>query len=285
MEDLTTELVSWRIGRLLNFAEFVLNDAVNPSEGGFFGREYGTVNAPGEAPPVPPAVALSAEHQRVLEVVRALNQHAQPFATASPDIVVWNGIAAPSAHHVAVRFLQRFFSVVNQASSGNELKTGYAFEFNSFTLLNQARILENLESVRDRLKQSFVEVTSLEFDILRARLQVELAVLQKAGEALQASFRLTQMMRAGAENETLEIARRPAYRRDHLWLDWYLKEKMGFAKIRDRWNAMSDRERQAACLQKWERVGGGTSQGKKAGYAIVKAAVAKARKERSKGEE
>lgn len=71
--------------------------------------------------------------------------------------------------------------------------------------------------------------------------------------------------------------RRPAYERDHLWLDWNINEGLKPAPIRDRWDGMSDESRKAACRQAWEKIGDG---GKEAGRDVVKKALKKAEEER-----
>jgi hypothetical protein len=73
---------------------------------------------------------------------------------------------------------------------------------------------------------------------------------------------------------------RPAYKRDHTWLDWNKQDKQGPAKIRDRWNVLSEVERKNICPTTFGKVGGSTSDGKKAGREVVKAALKKAEKER-----
>ncbi len=49
--------------------------------------------------------------------------------------------------------------------------------------------------------------------------------------------------------------RRPAYERDHCWLSWKLNQGMGPARIRDRWNAMSEEDRCAICSEAPDKIG------------------------------
>lgn len=51
-----------------------------------------------------------------------------------------------------------------------------------------------------------------------------------------------------------EPPRRPAYGRDHLWLKWREEEGLTPAKIRDRWNDMTDGQRKAICPKHWKKV-------------------------------
>ena len=51
-----------------------------------------------------------------------------------------------------------------------------------------------------------------------------------------------------------DYKKRPAYERDQLWLRWSEKEGMAPAAIRDRWNGMSDEERQTVSPRKWQRI-------------------------------
>ncbi len=73
---------------------------------------------------------------------------------------------------------------------------------------------------------------------------------------------------------------RPAYRRDHEWLKWVKDKGMTPAKIRNFWNGMSDEERRQICPSCSDKIGGTDSKGKKAGLAVVKEGVKKAKKER-----
>ena len=79
------------------------------------------------------------------------------------------------------------------------------------------------------------------------------------------------------------VRRRPAYARDHLWLDWHERDELGPAGIRDRWNDMSDEERKTASPRASWRIGGKDAKGKKAGLAVVTSALKKARKEMNRG--
>lgn len=74
--------------------------------------------------------------------------------------------------------------------------------------------------------------------------------------------------------------RRPAYKRDHQWLDWHEQDKLGPAKIRDRWDGLSDKERLDICPTACERVGGNDPKTQKSGRATVITALKKAQKER-----
>lgn len=49
------------------------------------------------------------------------------------------------------------------------------------------------------------------------------------------------------EPQDEETNLRPAYCRDHLWLDWYEDDNLKPAAIRDRWNAMPDEKRAKIC--------------------------------------
>ena len=76
--------------------------------------------------------------------------------------------------------------------------------------------------------------------------------------------------------------RRPAYDRDHLWLDWRLQGKMAPAAIRDRWDGMSDDERKAMCPCAWQSIGGDDAKTKRSGRAVVVNGLKKARKEKER---
>jgi hypothetical protein len=73
---------------------------------------------------------------------------------------------------------------------------------------------------------------------------------------------------------------RPAYKRDHCWLKW-ADEGLTPAKIRDRWNALSDEGRKGICGEAWGRIGGSSPAQKKAGYEVVKGGLKKAKRERA----
>lgn len=74
--------------------------------------------------------------------------------------------------------------------------------------------------------------------------------------------------------------RRPAYARDHRWLSWHEQEKLGPAKIRDKWDGLPDEERRAICPTAWEKVGGDDPKTQACGREIVKTALKKAQQER-----
>ena len=68
---------------------------------------------------------------------------------------------------------------------------------------------------------------------------------------------------------------RPAYPRNHLWLKWY-EEGLGIAKIRDRWNNMTERERKEIAPEKHQRIAAG-----KGGRDVVYQGINLARSQRS----
>ena len=74
-----------------------------------------------------------------------------------------------------------------------------------------------------------------------------------------------------SENEN---QKRPAYIRDHTWLSWSLKDGSTPAKIRDRWNQLSDTERQKICPTAYYKIGKGNS-----GREVVKKALERAKTE------
>jgi hypothetical protein len=74
------------------------------------------------------------------------------------------------------------------------------------------------------------------------------------------------------------VGNRPAYQRDHLWLKWREEESLTPAKIRDRWDSMTDERRKGACPGACERVGNAS---KKAGREVVVKGLKKARAEKA----
>ena len=72
--------------------------------------------------------------------------------------------------------------------------------------------------------------------------------------------------------------KRPAYERDHLWLKWNEDESLTPAKIRDRWDDMTDEDRKATCPGACDRVSDGS---KKAGREVVVKGIKKARGEKA----
>ena len=69
---------------------------------------------------------------------------------------------------------------------------------------------------------------------------------------------------------------RPTYLRDHAWLGWAESENLGPARIRDRWNNMTEEERSGICLRAPGRIGKG-----EAGRDVVKKGLANAKSEKS----
>ncbi len=74
-----------------------------------------------------------------------------------------------------------------------------------------------------------------------------------------------------------------AFRRDQLWLRWHEKEGLTPAAIRDRWDGLSDEKRKRICAAHWRKIGGSSSERKKAGRESVKTGLTKAKKERELG--
>jgi len=70
---------------------------------------------------------------------------------------------------------------------------------------------------------------------------------------------------------------RPAYGRDHLFLEWS-EQGLKPAAIRDRWNALSDDERKALCPARWAQIG---DEGLEAGRDAVKKALRAAIRDRA----
>ena len=73
--------------------------------------------------------------------------------------------------------------------------------------------------------------------------------------------------------------RRPAYARDHCWLSWYENNELGPAAIRDKWDGLSDQERNQICPSASHKVSGPDSKDKKAGREVVKRALKVAKSE------
>ena len=71
---------------------------------------------------------------------------------------------------------------------------------------------------------------------------------------------------------------RPAHERDHLWLRWREEDGLTPAKIRDRWDSMTDEDREAVCPDACERVGDASM---KAGREVVVKGLKKARGEKA----
>jgi hypothetical protein len=90
------------------------------------------------------------------------------------------------------------------------------------------------------------------------------------------SIRAQELAASHAKAEKL----RPAYERDHCWLDWHEQDHLGPAPIRDRWDQMTDEERKAICPRSYEKVGGRDAESQNAGRETVKKGLKKAKKER-----
>jgi hypothetical protein len=70
---------------------------------------------------------------------------------------------------------------------------------------------------------------------------------------------------------------RPAMKRDQLFYSW-TKAGLGNAAIRDKWNRMSDAEREAACPKHPQRIGD-----KKDGADAVRKAITRVKREMKHG--
>lgn len=75
---------------------------------------------------------------------------------------------------------------------------------------------------------------------------------------------------SGARN-----GRRPCYDRDHEWLRWNEADGLTCAKIRDKWNGLTEQQRITICDSASSTIANGPP-----GYAVVKTAIRTARKER-----
>jgi hypothetical protein len=84
-------------------------------------------------------------------------------------------------------------------------------------------------------------------------------------------------------NEETAEQKRPAYGRDHRWLEWNLTSRWGVARIRDHWDSLSQRERVDICPTACEPVGGETPELKRSGYEVVKSGLRKAKREKQGG--
>ena len=73
---------------------------------------------------------------------------------------------------------------------------------------------------------------------------------------------------------------RPTYLRNHAWLGWAESEDLGPARIRDRWNNMTQEERSGICPRAPGRIGKGEP-----GRDVVKKGLANARQEKSAKQE
>ncbi len=66
--------------------------------------------------------------------------------------------------------------------------------------------------------------------------------------------------------------KRKAYHRDQIWLKWNKSDGLTLAKIRDKWNKLTDFQRRMHCPRWWNRIDGG-----KNGSDVVKKGLKKAK--------
>lgn len=112
----------------------------------------------------------------------------------------------------------------------------------------------------------------IEADLIRngeTRVELEelLAPLVMAKLQFYASEATTQSSE-GAVTAALRPHTCPARDRDEFWYKWRREEHLTEAAIRDRWNSMSDEERQKVSRRKWQRI-----DGKGKGSSLVKSAM------------
>lgn len=89
-------------------------------------------------------------------------------------------------------------------------------------------------------------------------LQTSIAIRWLPWDLFTASAKAIEILTDSRNRPPKQGDPRPAYRRDHLWLKWKQGERLGPAKIRDRWDSLTDAERREICSTLWERVGGQT---------------------------
>ena len=96
-------------------------------------------------------------------------------------------------------------------------------------------------------------------------------------DLIREEFRVAFNNRCVAHVPAEEVETRPAFERDHRWLNWNQKDKLGPAAIRDKWNVMTDEDRQSISPRKPERIQSGEQ-----GRDTVKKAIELAKKEPGK---
>ncbi len=134
----------------------------------------------------------------------------------------------------------------------------------------------------DRLSKCFMSLGGVDtYDTLYRMLDQEIAkVYSRFGNDFPLQPSNTTDSKPAEEPAASKT--RPAYERDHKWLDWHEQDKQGSAHIRDRWDALPEEQRISICRTAFDKVGGNDAAEKKAGYEVVKTALTKARRERGK---
>jgi hypothetical protein len=177
-DELSLRRTHYLIVKAVDFVEHVLTDASDESGYGFFGAEhYRSYDPDDEDAPLPPGALLEREACRVRPATAALQRYRETLAAATSETVSCFGIVAESAHEVAARVVQRFFNVVGQMSQGMELTIDYQYEFFLVACLTREMVNCNLLAIRRGLLKAFPGVTHADFELLRAMLRKEIALV------------------------------------------------------------------------------------------------------------
>jgi hypothetical protein len=199
-------------------------------------------------------VAIVIESRKALvEVVPAIMRVADEFAAVVSGLVRCEGFAATSLHALAAAIAYSWvYTAIQQIGAK---KHGLAF---SHRLTEEQENQLTEEDVRlyadptlGGIGWRFPPPAGEQLQEMLMELDQEVCRAYDRRLVTKRSYPGDEKVRELSAEEN-DIARhrvllRPAFHRDHLWLDWHEEEKCGPAKIRDRWDKLNDEERKGLC--------------------------------------
>jgi len=225
------------------------------------------------------AESLAKRYWDLLDLDQKLQRVLDEFVAAADGVIRWEGAPPYLRYHscahayALTRLAVCIKGVLRRLPDGDE-----QLEQDKDAGVTEQRIRENFAVVVKALRQPDIPWFSQEEDYL-VRCQLEREVCKAADRRLvtKRSFPGDEVPITLTEEDIkvlFESATRfgPAYERNRLWRKWRHEEKLTPAKIRDRWNSMTDLERREVCPTACNRIGQG-----KAGREVVKKALTAAK--------
>jgi hypothetical protein len=201
-------------------------------------------------------------------------------------MTMWR-VAGASCHYVMLHYLEEFLKVILDRL---ELHTTPPPTGERATRLcgwfSTEAVIRAYEALGAEMEQALEGIPRLDLDGLadiRIRAQQELFRAWKRRfpevDATYETFDADPNTVSEHEARSRELGqggKRTAYQRDHLWLTWSEEEGFTPAKIRDRWNGMTKKEREEASPRLPGKIGGGEP-----GRDVVKKALKRAQGEKT----
>lgn len=214
----------------------------------------------------------------------------EEFGAVAGGVVEFQGHSACSYHALAIRLAWLTYTGLRQLMGPDDVSQDEDDVLTFVDGLDTEDVIPWIESTAendpDLLQNAMLDECEIEWrdaDRLVVQLQQELFRAWKRKYPDDGSTYETWRDDSGLFKtfDTLRERRRrrPAYKRDHLWLKWQQEDGLTPAGIRDMWNAMTDDQRRAVCAGAWQRVE--STGGKEGERDIIKKGIQQATRERT----